>query len=281
MLLTPYERFAAEVNAPGTFIAGNVHRKMYDAMGSNATTLVPFNPSLVAAYRTGSLGIPWSDAERALFPNATFNDIDQAGVGSPVYECTTMDVEPGAFGVNDVSGWTSRSTAQRPTVYCDRNDYPSVRGVWKAALWLAWPRATQAMVQAFAQQVLGHPDPNIVACQNVFTQDYDVSDVYDPTWPLAQETKGAEMLNGVLDPTIPRAIPFPAGMFKEITLYHDFTQSPYPVRVAVHSASKGYTQIINFEINISDPMTIAFKETDADGISLVNNSTREIGFTLT
>lgn len=229
---------------------------------------------LVAAYHTGTPGNRWAGHYND-FPGKIMVGIDQAAQpGTPYYKANVMDVEPNCFRPPDIPGWTSHCTAPRPTVYCDRNDYPEVRMYWEGDIWLAAPG------------VQSNPFPNdhrIVAIQNVFNNNYDVSTVFDDTWPnaVAPHPTEVEVITSMISAGAETFVPFPSGAFKSITLLHDFTTTPNLVRVAVHSKSAGhYTQIVEVDVTTSNPTEVSFTATDADGVSLVNRSSVPMGWTL-
>ena len=155
---------------------------MYDATHANVPALHAQQPhaAIVAWYGTGSLDIIWTGADRALFPGAELVGIDQGGPGSPVYDLQVVDVEPGAWRPDQLAARMAKSTAKRPTVYCDRNDLPAVREVWAGDVWLAWPGWTGEPL----------PGPGIVAVQDVWGTDYDRSTVLDPYWPALAPVPG-------------------------------------------------------------------------------------------
>ena len=231
---------------------------------------------LVAGYRTGTPGMRWK-GHFTDFPGKTMVDIDQAAApGAPDYNAIVMDVEPLCYRPNDIPARVSRWTVARPTVYCDRNDYPEVRMYWEGDIWLAAPG------------VQSNPYPNdhkIVAIQNRQTPDYDLSTVFDDTWPNTPTPPPppteVDMISGMINAGAETFIPFPAGAFKSLLLMHDFTTSPNLVRVAVYSKSAGhYTQIVEQDVTTSNPSEVAFTATDPAGVSLVNRSTVPMGYTL-
>jgi hypothetical protein len=181
---------------------------MYDAISANAPVLIPKNPSMLAIYNTGSSIIIWTPADVALFPHVeTWVRIDQGGPGAPNYKCNVIDVEPHAWAVSDIPNWTSKCTAPRPTVYCDRADLSAVMKVWKGDIWLAAPGLSQAECLAMRAA-----NKQLVAIQNVFGGSFDSSVVMDTTWPEKA------VVNPVPPPppvkTFPIA-PAPPGVWKE------------------------------------------------------------------
>lgn len=160
-------------------------RKMYDAEGVNAHTLVSHNPTMLGIYLTGS-GIAWTTAEVALFPHVQPGQwvrIDQGSAGAPQYKATVVDCESGAYSLAGAINWLARCTAPRPTLYCTRSTLPSYHGT--RDIWLAAPGLTDAEAIALAKT-----DKRIVAVQNCWpgiglpaNATYDTSVVIDPYWP--------------------------------------------------------------------------------------------------
>lgn len=154
-------------------------RTMYDAIGANASVLVPKNPQMVAIYLTGGPAIQWTSSEVAMFPaTTTFVRIDQGGSGAPNSKATVKDIEPGAYRPADIPNFQFDPAVERPTCYCDRSDLPAVMALWKGDIWLAAPGLSETECLAIAAN-----NPQIVAVQNVFAQSYDASVVIDPYWP--------------------------------------------------------------------------------------------------
>lgn len=159
---------------------------MIDATGVEAAWVkanLP-NPQMLAIYDTGSAGIVWTQADKALFPHTTFVTIDQGGNGSPISASVVRDVEPGAWvaaNAEKIAGWT----AARKTIYCDRSELDLVVNAgWRGDVWLAWP--------GWNGEQLPHMDKvRIVAVQNGWHGTYDSSVVLDPSWPFGTVTPPA------------------------------------------------------------------------------------------
>lgn len=234
---------------------------------------------LVAGYLTGTPGALWR-GQWENFPGKILVTIDQGGAGAPQYQANVMDVEPDCYRPKDIQAWMDKSTALRPTVYCDRSDYPSVRKVWAGPVWLAAPGVNRV------------PDGyvNIIGIQNVTSgSGFDLSVIFDDYWPgrfvpqpspLPIPKSGTEMYTSTVAPGGKTFVPFTAGSYSSIQLLHDFTTDALVVRVAVHSKAKGYSQVIMHAITTSDPETITFTESDADGVSLASVAGDVVGFTL-
>lgn len=80
-----------------------------------------------------------------------------------------------------------------------------------------------------------------------------------------------EDMYGYVDKGEVRSVPVPVSTVTKIMLYADIglmSQEEQGIRVAVHSASQGYSQIVTQVINTNKPVTVAFHERDVDGVSL-------------
>ena len=197
-------------------------RHMYDAIHANTDAIRQFSPGLVAGYDTGTSIIKWTPADFASFPNAIHVHIDQGGPGAPVFSAMVQDVEPGAWSPSDVPNWTSNCTWERPTVYCDQSDLSAVLARWGGDVWLAAPGNSDAEATSLAASLSGQ----IIAVQNVFGGSFDSSILLDDFWPFLPPVhtppppQEAEMLNGFVEPGQRVSIPFPAGSFDHVMLYH-------------------------------------------------------------
>jgi hypothetical protein len=232
---------------------------------------------LVGGYLTGTPGALWN-GQWGNFPGKTLYTFDQGGAGAPKYNANAMDVEPDCYSPSQVPGWIDKCTAPVPTVYCDRSDYPAVRKVYSGPILLAAP-GVQTVPDGYT---------NIIGIQYMAGSGYDLSIIFDPYWPQAAPapvtppppTEEADMITGTLAPGGKAFVPFTAGSFKNIILMHDFTTDTLVVRVAVHSASKGYNQVVMHGVSTSTPETVTFTESDVDGVSLASVAGDPIGFTL-
>jgi GH25 family lysozyme M1 (1,4-beta-N-acetylmuramidase) len=97
--------------------------------------------------------------------------------------------------------------------------------------------------------------------------------------PAPQEEK--EVLNVQLHSGDAEFIPFPAGSFKQVIAYADFVSAAKPakVRIAIHSASKGYA-IHELTLSATKPEAISFATTDVDAVSIESNGPEQVGVTL-
>jgi hypothetical protein len=121
-----------------------------------------------------------------------------------------------------------------------------------------------------------HKNPGSVETQYVSFSGYDESLAQSalPFWdtrrsriPLPSSQPGGNMISGQL---INEAFQvFPPGAFKDLWLYRDFMRPDFTahVRVALHSASHGYT-VQEYTISDATPGKIGFTFPDVDAISL-------------
>lgn len=155
-------------------------RTMGDAIHANVASL-PAGLELVAGYVTGTPDIQWTSADWDRFPGIPHVTIDQGANGSPVPAATVRDVETGAWtpvaAVNQAP-WTPA----RPTIYCNQSTLPAVLAAgWRGDLWLA----IDGWQPGDALPNLG--GCTLVAVQNTFAANYDLSVVLDPSWPAADQ----------------------------------------------------------------------------------------------
>jgi hypothetical protein len=157
---------------------------MADAISANYEAGIAAGTQLLAVYVTGTPDIQWTAAQLAAIPAAmVVVTIDQGAEGSPVADATVRDVETGAWTADQAVSdepWT----AARPTVYCDLDNLPLLEQAgWQGDVWVAdWTDT------APAQPPVVPAGMNCVAVQ--WTDQgggglYDLSVVFDPTWPEA------------------------------------------------------------------------------------------------
>jgi Putative peptidoglycan binding domain len=160
-------------------------RTMGDATGANASALTLRPLQLVAGYDTGTPDIKWTDSDWAMFPGKVQVHIDQ-GYGdtrSAEAHALVFDVEAGAFSPDQAAALIAASTAARPTIYVNRdNEDATVASArqapnWKGDIWLAYPGWRPGMPLPVP------PGCQIVAVQDTYTADYDLSYVLDDSWP--------------------------------------------------------------------------------------------------
>jgi len=149
----------------------------YDATFENIAA-IPDNAEVVLGYDTGDHTVRWPTSAWSRFVTKRKVHIDQGFTGSPVSTATVRDVETGAWtpehAINGGIPWT----AERPTIYCNRDTLPRVTGAgWKGDLWLAIPSN-----QAPASPPVV-PGCTVVAVQYGFPAARDISRVFDPYWP--------------------------------------------------------------------------------------------------
>jgi hypothetical protein len=165
---------------------------MGDATHVNVPNLETAGTDMVAGYVTGSPDIQWTPADWGRFPLETLVTIDQGGNGSPVPSADVRDVEAGAWTVGGAvitAGWA----APRPTIYCSLATLPALAAAgWQGDVWVAdWTLTPPAAPP---------PMPPGMTCVAVQYSDqggggtYDLSVVFDPTWPDQAITREAPML---------------------------------------------------------------------------------------
>jgi hypothetical protein len=139
---------------------------------------------LIGGYDTGSPDVKWTsdDWHYVLSLGLAPVHIDQGFTGSPVLSDVVRDVEPGAWSA--VTAETKPWTAQRKTIYCDRNDLGEVLQLgWTGDIWLAWPMDHIPTKQDVLTAFPGLLKANLVAVQIGFTGVYDHSVIYDTSCP--------------------------------------------------------------------------------------------------
>lgn len=251
-------------------------RYMIDCTSANTATVHDLFPThnMIAVYVTGTPDIMWSAVDRTLWPNATQVTIDQGGLHSPVFTAMVRDVESRAWTVSravDKVGWKT----PRPTIYCSRDTIPSlIAAGWRGDVWVAWPDYALDTPPEY-------PGLNVVAVQDIYRDTYDISTVFDSTWPYVA-TKEEEMLYVAVQPMGSRYIPFPDGSFKGAIVYRDFLSTIHAakVRVAAHSHSAGYT-VHEVLLDSNGPVSVTFPHPDTDAVSIENDSSMyDVGVTL-
>lgn len=158
---------------------------MIDATHANLSRAMQAirHAQVVAIYVTGSTDIEETKADIASLPEGMpVVTIDQAGPGSPVPGAIVRDVESGAWTVEEAvkkEGWEPSNG--RRCIYCSpaNGDKLDVLG-WDEDVWIV----------AESPVPYVRPGLHIVAQQYLLDQEngtYDVSQVYDPTWPVRQD----------------------------------------------------------------------------------------------
>jgi hypothetical protein len=167
---------------------------VYDCMGSNLGNFNVPAGVLMAAYVTGSAGVPWSAAQLGAHPGAVL--IDQSPIDTPADELAdVIDMEHEAATLEDLAPWVhaarlnydlgARPGQRKPTVYMSRSNVTPVVNTLIAAgivdgvyLWVA-----EGMTAKQATSELngaGGPFP-IVGIQYQFNELYDVS-LFSTQW---------------------------------------------------------------------------------------------------
>lgn len=276
----------------------------YDATSENEHVLP--NDVLVAGYDTqvgnGPPYIKWTDAQwaahRQPYPALHIDQDPAAGD----YTFDYMDVETGAFTDADIvnaidearySYHQIKRPGQRwPGVYCSANNVPSAVSVLQRASLTDVPfivadySISQAEATRRVATAIGpYPAVGYQFSDQAFNGLGDAN-VFSLPWvttvahfPIVFED---DNVNGMFNKQV--FAPFPAGKYKGLYLYRDFVPSgeSATIRVAAHSASKGYSQIWNVTLNESKPVHQLFTESDVDGVSLVleTSALAPIGYTL-
>lgn len=133
---------------------------------------------MVALYGTGSPDIKATAQDEALFNGHQLVIIDQGFTGSPLPTATVRDVERGAWSLANAihEPWE----AERKTLYVSRSLIPSVQNAgWHGDVWLAEWEAMPTMAPHFNGLT-------VVAQQWANLGPYDLSVVWDATWPKAK-----------------------------------------------------------------------------------------------
>lgn len=253
-------------------------RDMYDAIAANVG-YIPHNAEMVAGYDTGTLDVGWTSAMWGMFPNAVKVHINQGYASPPKITSNVIDVESGSWSPDQVPGLLANmedAGVERPTVYCARNTIGFIPKLPKVYdMWVAWPgyAASVAPMQ---------PGWNVVAVQYSYVGTFDISKVFDATWPLKPVTPVTEedMIN--VQVTAESFVPFPAGTFKAVHVYRDFLspEETSVVRLAFHVSGSEFS-VEEKTLNSPQPevVNIPAAECDAVTLSIVSGKT-PVGFTL-
>jgi hypothetical protein len=99
--------------------------------------------------------------------------------------------------------------------------------------------------------------------------------------PAAIHPQEEEMLNVQVPASSKVFVPFPSGSFKQAMVYADFVSASAPgqARLAVHSASKGYT-VHDVMLTKTEPTAVSFPYPDTDAVSILNEKGVQVGVTL-
>lgn len=151
-------------------------RTVYDATGANLPGIKLPPGAAMAAYVTGSGGVPWTAAQLAAHPGAV--RIDQSPVNTAADETADLlDYENGAATKEDLAPWyrgaatnyarVARAGQRWPAVYCSYDNRTEVVNTFIAAgitqgprLWLAgWDAPVREIIDALDNS--GGPFPVI------------------------------------------------------------------------------------------------------------------------
>lgn len=276
----------------------------YDATSENEHVLP--TDVLVAGYDTqvgsGPPYIKWTDAQWAAhqkpYPALHIDQNPSAGD----YTFDYMDVETGAFTENEIVNAIdnaresyrkiTRPGQRWPGVYCSANNVASAVSILQRATLTDVPfivadySISQAEAVRRVSTAIGpYPAVGYQFSDQAFNGLGDAN-IFSLSWvttvahyPITFED---DDVNGMFNKQV--FAPFPAGKYKGLYLYRDFIPSgdSATVRVAAHSASKGYTQIWDVTLSESKPVHQLFTETDVDAVSLVLETATlaPVGYTL-
>lgn len=154
-------------------------RTMYDGTAALAAGIHRDFPdaAMVAGYISGLYA--WSPGNWALFPHAEHVTI---ATSASVNDGDVLDVEAGDATPDQTEGWIAMRKAAglyRPTIYCNLATVPAVRvGTGKYILGTDWD-----LWVADWDGTTAIPYAHAAAKQERSTAGYDVSVVYDASWP--------------------------------------------------------------------------------------------------
>lgn len=150
---------------------------------------------------------------------------------------------------------------------------------WQTMAWSDGHESDHADMLQLGQTTLDGINLDVDALyQSHFGQWYAVAP-YQPVYPTESEDVSGLVKSGEVV-----SVPVPVGTVSKLMLFADIGlmgHDPQSVRVAVHSASKGYSQIVTHALSTNVPLTIPLEERDVDGISLSRtelDGTGEIGY---
>lgn len=201
-----------------------------------------------------------------------------------------LDVEAGAASANEIVNWIGRARAsysqklradQRwPGIYLSESNLTSAVALLQQAqvtnvpFWVANYNYTAAQAQQAVATAMG-PYPRIghqytdqISGGNVdasyFSLPYVQNMAVGPIIPTEDDMQFGQFQSQAY-------LPFPVGAFKTVGLYRDFVSNTnsVTVRLAIHSASKGYNVIDGAILETTIPHIFDFTETDVDAVSMV------------
>lgn len=273
----------------------------YDATGQNEHVL-PKN-AMVAGYDTqvgSGYQIRWTTVQYAshTVPYPALH-IDQ-NPGASDYLSDYLDIETGAASDSEIVRWVTNARlsyvlgkrpGQRwPGLYCSVSNVNGAVVVLHNANMVNVPfvvadySVSEAEATRRVQTAIGpYPAVGYQYTDKAFDGLADAN-IWSVPWitnTSVEKTGETEMISGEL--TERASCPFPAGAYKQLVIGRDFNNanSTSTVRVAVRSATKGYNQIETFILNTNGPVSLSFRETDTDMVSLVLESGNiPVGYTI-
>lgn len=148
------------------------------------------------------------------------------------------------------------------------------------AAYMHLPDVFRWQTMAWSQgQVSDHVDLLQMGSTTIANVELDIDAAYHPyfgQWFADQSRQPINQIrrddvNGNIIPNAVTSIPVNPGTASKIMLFCDvglLQGEPQGVRVAVHSASAGYSQITHEELSHDTPLTVVFTARDVDAVSL-------------
>jgi glycoside hydrolase-like protein len=165
--------------------------------------------------------------------------------------------------------WRTGVYGQYSVIETAHANYPSIYR-WQTQAWSSGHVSQWADILQLGTSVIGGIKLDIdLAYIPQFGQWYaDPSKQHIPT-------PEDDVISGTIQPMDKVAVPIPAIAPSSIMLYVDlglYANDVQRVRVAMHSAAKGYSQIVNETLSTSAPLTITFEEHDVNAVSLARDA---------
>lgn len=152
---------------------------------------------------------------------------------------------------------------------------------WQTKAWSGGQVSQHADILQLGQNALAGITFDIDAAYTTYIGQWYADDSRQP--PVGIEDK---MIGGFIGPGEICGAPFPAGSATRIQFFSDIGLEggkSQGLRLACHSASKGYSQIDEVNISIAAPVTVIFTEHDVDAVSFKRtpiDGEAQIGFTI-
>jgi hypothetical protein len=242
---------------------------MYDSI---SVDVIPEGAGAVAGYVNGSWATFASLAEK--FPRALLLSVTVNGEAEVIAD--VVDVETGAYTTAQGVAWAARRAGEgawRPCVYASASGMGGVlaglaAGGWNLDAFRFWSAHYGVGAHICGPGSCGAVERGMDGTQWTDAAggaNLDESLLLDDFFgggDMSLIAAGAEYMVGSI----------PAGSSTGMWLFADPTvhgKTQQMIRVAVHSASKGYSQVI--EVAVNGTTSIAFTEKDVDGVSLARH----------